>query len=197
MPAGCLRLAFVGRLVPYKGCDMAIESAAPLLRAGLASLDVVGDGPERQALEDLAKALGVDSAVRFRGWLSHSDVHEHMLRSDVFLFPSIREFGGGAVLEAMAAGCVPLIVDYGGPGELVTPETGFCVPIGTRAAIVADLLVALQEIQRMPQKLDQMRIAGQDRVRKSFTWESRADQIRRVYEWSLNGGAKPDFGLRS
>ncbi|MFT7534143.1 MAG: glycosyltransferase involved in cell wall biosynthesis [Hyphomicrobiaceae bacterium] len=193
----CLRLIFVGRLVPYKGCDMAIKAAAPLLRAGLAKLDVVGDGPERQALERLAKDLQVEDSVQFSGWLSHEVVHEHLKCSDVFLFPSIREFGGGAVLEAMAAGCVPLIVNYGGPGELVTQETGFRVPIGSRDAIVAGLLKVVREIQSNPEQLDRMRVAGQDRIRQSFTWKSRGEQIRRVYEWSLGGGPKPDFGLRS
>ena len=62
-----LRALFVGRLVPYKGCDVAITAAAPALREGRLRLTVVGDGPERARLEALVAAEGVGGAVSFAG----------------------------------------------------------------------------------------------------------------------------------
>jgi len=59
------------------------------------------------------------------GWVNHLEIPRRLAAADVFGFPSIREFGGAVVLEAMAQGCVPLIVNYGGPAELATRETGF------------------------------------------------------------------------
>ena len=80
-----------------------------------------------------AKSFGDNpAAIRFTGTVPHSDVQQYFAASDLFVFPSIREFGGAVVLEAMAMGAVPLIVNYGGPAELVTDETGIRLDIGPR-----------------------------------------------------------------
>ena len=73
-PGAKLELIFVGGLVPRKACDLALRAAAPLLRNDLARFTVVGDGPERNRLEQLVKSLGIEKAVSFCGWLSHAEV---------------------------------------------------------------------------------------------------------------------------
>jgi starch synthase len=108
-----LRVAFAGRLVPTKGVDMLIEATAPLARAGQVQLELIGDGPEAQALRCLAERLGVSSALHVTGWVESARVRELLSRCHVLGFPSIRDFGGGAVLEAMALGLVPIVVDAG------------------------------------------------------------------------------------
>lgn len=189
-----LRLAFVGRLVPYKGCDMAILGAKDLLKAGRATLDIVGDGPERGALERLVDDAGVRPAVRFLGWTDRPGVLGFLRQAHVFLFPSIREFGGGAVLEAMASGAAPLIVDYGGPAELVTPESGWKVPLGTRAEIVAAVAHALADVVSDGSALQAKRERSVAAVRTLYTWRAKAAQVAGVYDWVL-GGRRPPHDL--
>ena len=70
---GRLGLIFIGGLIPIKACDLALRGAAPLLRSDLASFTVVGDGPERNRLEKLARSLGIEKAVSFCGFLSHAE----------------------------------------------------------------------------------------------------------------------------
>src|SRR5262249_28383358 len=60
---GKLQLIFVGGLVPRKACDLGLRAAAPLLRNDLARFEIVGDGPERNRLEQLARSLGIEKAV--------------------------------------------------------------------------------------------------------------------------------------
>ena len=62
-PGAKLELIFVGGLVPRKACDLALRAAAPLLRSDLARFTVVGDGPERNRLEQLTRSLGIEKAV--------------------------------------------------------------------------------------------------------------------------------------
>lgn len=189
--SGPLRACFIGRMVPYKGPDMLLEAAAPLLRNGRLMLDMIGDGPMRAGLKSQAKQLGISQAVTFRGNLPHGDVQGVAVQSNLLTFPSIREFGGGVVLEAMALGVVPLVVDYAGPGELVNGRTGFKIPIGPRAQIVAQLMQKLEQITADPKALPDMADAARDHALSHFTWAAKARQVREIYDAVLDGGQTP------
>jgi glycosyltransferase involved in cell wall biosynthesis len=191
-----LRVIFLGRLVPYKGADMLLEAIAPLVREGRAELTVVGDGPERSNLERMVRELGLGTGVTLAGWIDQHAVHASLEAADVLAFPSIREFGGAVALEAMASGAVPIVMDYGGPSELVTPRTGYLLKMGPRSAIVERLRSVLGEIARDPSALELRRREGLRRVRKEFTWGAKASQVLEVYRWVLGGRpGKPDFGM--
>lgn len=193
-----LRALFVGRLVPYKGCDMALAAAAPTLREGRLSMTVVGDGPERERLEALVEAEGIGAAVRFAGRTAPAEVRRYYEGSDLLLFPSVREFGGGVVLEAMATGVVPVVVDYGGPGELVAAGTGVKVPLAERDRLVASLREALDELLAAPDTLAATAGAARRRVDELFTWERKAAQVGEVYAWVTGERAsRPEFGFLS
>lgn len=198
-PAPCsapLRVAFVGRLVPLKGVDMLLEAAAPLAREGRLRLDIIGDGPEAAKLKRLASELRMNDHVEFPGWVDHSELAGRLRRSHVFGFPSVREFGGGVVLEAMALGLVPVVLDYGGPAELVPPGAGFTVPLGPRRAIVEGLRESLSRMLASPDKVAGMGRRAQAHVSQNFTWDAKAGQMLQVYDWVLGvREQKPDWGM--
>ena len=177
-----LRACFVGRLVPYKGPDMLLEAARDALGSGRMRLDIVGDGPMMADLKDMVARFGLDGAVTFHGWLDHAAVPEVLGAAHVLTFPSIREFGGGVVLEAMALGVAPLVVDYGGPGELVSAQTGYKVPIGTREDIVAALQAEIARILDNPAELQTLSANGRQACRATFTWDTKARKILDAYE---------------
>src|SRR5258706_408914 len=116
-PGTKLDLIFVGGLIPCKACDLGLRAAAPLLRSDLAHFTVLGDGPERNRLEQLVKSLEIEHAVSFCGWVSHAEVLNRLRSADVMVFPSVRDFGAGVVFEALATGAVPGGADCGGPRQ--------------------------------------------------------------------------------
>ncbi|MCH2094767.1 MAG: glycosyltransferase family 4 protein [Rhodobacteraceae bacterium] len=175
-----LRAVFLGRLVPYKGADMLLTAATPLLRDGRMTLEIVGDGPMMPGLQAQAQGL---RGVTFHGWKAHEDVQDILARCHVLSFPSIREFGGGVVLEAMALGVVPLVVDYAGPGELVTPDVGFKVPVGSRHQIMQAFGAELERLARNPAALKPVAAAARARIESDFTWARKAEQVKAVYDW--------------
>lgn len=190
---GALRACFVGRFVPYKGPDILIEAAVPLLRSGAMRLDMVGDGPMMADLKALVTREGLDAAVTFHGWLEHRKVQDVMASSDLLSFPSIREFGGGVVLEAMALGLPALVVDYAGPGELVSAQTGYKIPIAPRARILADLREMLGHCVENRAAVAARGAKSKAFVDAKFTWARKAAQICDVYDWVLGRRAdRPD-----
>lgn len=191
---GSLRACFIGRLVPCKGVDMLIEAAAPVLAANKLRLDIVGDGPERSKIEALVDKFDLRSSVTFHGMVDHCRVQDIAVESNLLAFPSIREFGGGVVLEAMALGVVPIVVDYAGPGELVVPGTGYKIPITSRQQVISDLRRQLEDIVADPGDLPAMGARAREHVQINFTWSAKARQVREVYEWVLGLRAdRPDF----
>ena len=188
-----LQLMYVGRLVPYKACDLALRACAPLLQAGRAHLTIVGDGPERPAIEEMARSLNVSEAVTITGWLSHADTLGHMQRGDVLVFPSIREFGGGNVFEALAMGMVPIVVAFGGPGDIVNPRVGYSVPLTNPDDIVRQMAAALAELDGDPALLQRLRDEGMRYAREQLTWEGKAETVTRVLTWAVGRGPKPEL----
>lgn len=190
---GKLRACFVGRMVPYKGPDMALNAALSLLKEGRMTLDFVGDGPMLESLKQQVMREGVEASVTFHGWVAHDEVQQILGQSTLFLFPSIREFGGGAVLEAMALGVPPLIVDYAGPGELVDEQTGFKVPLGSRSDIVANLEKMLRSLAGQPELVKATGRLAMIEAREHFAWSHKAGQLAEVYQFALGRAARPQF----
>lgn len=191
-----LKVCFLGRLVPYKGADMLLQACLPLIDEGLVTLDIVGDGPQRDSLVALASRTSKPQAITFHGWIAHKQVHKVLGNADLLGFPSIREFGGGVVLEAMALGVVPLVIDYAGPGELVNDLCGFKLKMASRDEIVLDLNCVLRDIAQAPDKLSEKSHACVKRVLSLYTWSVKANQIKSTYEWVLGRKEiKPSFAF--
>ena len=183
---GPLRGCFIGRMVPYKGPDMLLEAATPLLLDGRMTLEMIGDGP---MLADLVRARR-----RGRHWrpqcasmagcrTPRSRTSPHACTA--LTFPSIREFGGGVVLEAMAMGLAPVIVDYAGPGELVSeaPGSRFRSAAGRRSS--ARSARPFERLAGRSGAVARAGAAARARVEALFTWDRKAEQIARVYDWVL------------
>ncbi|MGE5178760.1 MAG: glycosyltransferase [Bacteroidota bacterium] len=128
-PSGEVRLACVGRLEPIKGVDFVIHSVARLRARGVSCrLRVIGDGTERQVLEQLAKRLGVDSDVLFTGTLGELDVQHALAESDVFVSGSHQEGFSLALLEALAQGLPAVVTDVGSARDVVrNGATGYVI----------------------------------------------------------------------
>ena len=192
-PGAKLELIFVGGLVPRKACDLALRAAAPLLRRDLARFTVVGDGPERNRLEQLVRSLGIEKVVRFCGNLSHAEALRHLRSADVFVFPSLRDNGAGVVFEALGGGAVPVVVDFGGPGDIVHPEVGYKVPLTNESDIVEQMEKILTELAHDRVRLEGLRRQGMSYVRDSLSWEAKAQATTRVLHWVLRRGPKPEL----
>jgi glycosyltransferase involved in cell wall biosynthesis len=178
------RLATVAHLVPRKRHSDVLR-ALWLLRDSHPDLcwDVVGDGPERGALERLAGELGLDGQVRFHGQLPPSAARSLAQAAGVFVLPSVDEAFGVAYVEAMA-GAVPAIGCRGEPGPEEIAEAGGgirLVPPADPEALADEIRALLDEPGWRRELGDAARLC----VEAAFTWEQCGRATVAAYEEAL------------
>ncbi|MGB3510820.1 MAG: glycosyltransferase family 4 protein [Microcoleaceae cyanobacterium] len=178
-----INLIFVGRLVPYKCADIVIEAISKLEEnvKKRVKFTIVGDGSERANLETMVKTLNLGDIVKFTGWVRQEETLEYYSKADIFCFPSIREFGGAVVIEAMACGLPCIVANNGGIGEYVTEETGFKIEPISREYLTQELTKKIQILVENEKLWEDMSVKSVERA-KEFTWEEKAKNIVSIYE---------------
>lgn len=178
-----VNLLFVGRLVPYKGADIVIEAVSQLSKLNREKiwLTIVGDGSEKDNLNRQVQDLGISNIVSFAGWVGQKETLGFYRKADIFCFPSIREFGGAVVLEAMACGLPCIVADNGGIAEYVTEETGFKIVPVSREKLTQELAHKIQILVDNEELRKRMSAKASERA-QGFAWEQKAIEINKIYE---------------
>lgn len=185
------RFAFLGRLVDFKMVDLLLEAFVPLAKEFNAHLDIIGDGEDRTKLEELAHKLGIVANVNFAGWMNGKDSASLLAKVDAMVFPSLRECGGAAIMEAMAIGLPVIAADWGGPADYVGTEAdgaGLLIKPDTRDGFVKGLATAMRKLAESSDLRRQMSECARQRAIDHFQWDSRVDALLSVYSAVLNPG---------
>lgn len=184
-----LVMVSVGRLAPEKNWETLLKAAArvyqshPELR-----LVMVGDGPEKAALQALAVKLGIRERVTFTGELPFSEVAGYLKAADLFGFASVTETQGVVTMEAMAAGLPVVAVNASGTRDIVED--------GKQGLLVANDPEALAEaVIRVIESPELMRRFSQQAIEKAETFEAghQAKKLIRVYEQAIQDKAGERF----
>jgi len=181
------RVLFVGQLKKYKGIRYLLDAAKILKRKNF-SLDVVvvGDGPEKKALEAYAKSLGVNA--EFTGALTESQLHDCYANSDVLVLPSIsgREGFGIVILEAMSYGKPVIVSDILGPREIVKDALNGILVTPKKAY---DIAKAIETLIADPKLLKSLGVNARNTAEK-YSWSKVGDRYEEVYRQAIE---KPTF----
>nr|WP_241534071.1 glycosyltransferase [Clavibacter michiganensis] len=196
-----MRVMVVGRLVPRKGVDLAIEALGILARRGRTDVELVvvggsgdaasgSDDPEARRLMDAARAAGVADRVRLHGRVSQADMPAVMRTADVVVCAPWYEPFGIVPLEAMASG-VPVVASAVGglTDSVVDGVTGILVPPRDPAAI-AD---ALGELLADPARQRALGRAGRDRMEHGYAWSTVAARTAEAYRGAIQAAAPDDL----
>lgn len=180
------RLLFVGRLAAVKGIAVLFQAfaAARAQRPDL-TLTLIGDGPERPALESEARALGIADALTFAGYQSQEAVAEALTRAEALVLPSFAEGVPVVLMEAMAARLPVVATRVAGVPELVEDGvSGLLVPPGDPVPLTAAILSALQAGPAMGE-------AGRAHVRAEFDSTTEAARLAILFVAAAHGGPRP------
>ena len=178
------RLLFVGRLMAQKGVEHLLHALASMKNK--ASLDIVGDGPARSSLEDLAQQLDVASRIRWYGQLSHSDLPPLYQRAAAVVVPSTNEGLGLVAVEALLCETPVVAFDSGGLRDVIQHDkTGLLVKAGDRAALAR----TLDDLLARDGRGADLGRAGRLYALSAFAPESAARRYAGIYRQVL--GANP------
>ncbi len=170
----------VGRLIPLKRVDGILAAVAQVPGLGLI---VVGDGPERPRLEQLAESLGITDRVYFAGRRNREETLGLMASCDLFVLNSSHETFSHVILEAMALGLPVVTTAVGGTPEVVKDrETGILIPVN--GSSLCAVLRQLAEDERLRRRLG---IAACADVRQRFSAHRMLEHTARV----LQGVCRP------
>jgi glycosyltransferase involved in cell wall biosynthesis len=183
-----MRFVFMGRLIRYKGCDLVIEALAKVPGA---TLDIIGDGPERERLTLLSEQLGLANRVNFVGWLpAGAPQFERLSTYRAFLFPSLAEANGIEVQEAMMFGLPVVAVDWGGPGELLNPDISVLISPTDKPTVVSGLAHAMEHLGRDGKAADLISAAARRKAEDAgFSWPKLIVDWLSVYKDMLKSHA--------
>jgi glycosyltransferase involved in cell wall biosynthesis len=179
---------YVGRLKRYKGVETALRAfaAARRVRPDLA-FEVAGQGDDLPRLQQVAAALGLGAAVRFRGFVAEADKRELLRRAWALVFPSPKEGWGIANVEAAACGTPALASDSPGLRESVRHGvTGYLVPHGDQGALTGRMLEMAGDAE-----LVERLVRGARAFATTLSWDAAAASTERHLAAVIGKGGGP------
>jgi glycosyltransferase involved in cell wall biosynthesis len=176
---GPLRLLYVGNVLGLKGIDLAVDALK--LSETDATFTIVGDGNYLGVLKRRVSELGLESRIIFKGRLPREQVLRLYPEYDLFVFPSLHDTGGYAVIEAMFNELPVICLDCGGPAVAVRENCGIKVPLDSRDKVVADLALAIRLYSRYRAPL----LADGKEARKVvldyYDWDKKGSEMNALY----------------
>jgi len=172
------------RLVPAKGLDVLLRACAELKRRNLPfMLHVIGDGPMREELEELARTLGVYDDIVFYGYMLHPE--EFMPFFDVFVLPSRAEAFGNVFAEAALCWLALVGTNVGGISEQIEHGVnGLLVPVDDALAL-AD---ALEQVVVDPSFRYELSRAAYEKAKSTYSLNRVIRQLKRLYVGAAEQG---------
>jgi N-acetyl-alpha-D-glucosaminyl L-malate synthase BshA len=170
----------VGRISEEKGIEHMIKAVPFILKEiPEVKLVIIGDGPEKNRLEELVKNLNLTENIIFIGWILNNDLNKFYKSADIFVLPSLREGMGVVLLEAMACGTPVIGSDIGGIKDMIKDgENGFLAVPGNPEDI-AQKIIRLLSNEDLRQKFSDN---GLKKVQEKFSWDVVNEKFVKIYE---------------
>ncbi len=177
-PREVLSLGYIGRLLPDRGVDRLLRACATMI--GAWSLTIAGTGPEQENLELLAQRLGLASRVRWLGGLTAGEIAALWPALDCLVLPAPpgavgAERWSAVLLEAMAHGVIPVVMQGGIPESLAGPA-------GKVAADDESLAVVLQTLRAYPAERPRLAAAARQHVLDQYVDAALAEKTLRFWQ---------------
>lgn len=178
------RFIYAGRLERRKALELALRafSLANIEGCKNWSFTLLGDGPDRGRLRQLADELKISDQLRFVDPVPQAEVLDYFHQSDVFVFTSVRDTSGGVNLEAMAAGLPILCLAHQGIGDITDDSCALRIKPGPVSETIRSLADGIKTMIDEPARRAEMGVAAQQRAASNFSWDEKFNGMLKIYE---------------
>lgn len=175
-----LKILWVGNIIPIKGLPILLWALSKAQKQLKFHLKVIGDGSNIKRCKNIVIKNGISKYVDFLGKLPYDSVQRFYYWTDIFVFTSLRDTSGNVVLEAMSKGIPVILMDGGGPKEMVG-DAALTIPVdlGYQHAI-NELAKILIEISNNSYNLNKLSYKGIELIKTKYTWLKKGKVINQL-----------------
>lgn len=181
-----IRMIYTGRLIPLKAVEIPIRAIARMKHRDAVSFVVVGKGPLKKRLRDLTAELDIQDRIQFVDYMQRTELLDILQENDVYVFPSLKEGGSWALMEAMALGLPVICHDLSGMHIITASDCAFQIQASGIENSIQGFADAMDYFVENPDQIACMGRAAHERVQREFTWPSKdrviADVLARIEE---------------
>ena len=176
-----VRLLTTGRLMPSKNIITVIRAIGHLPKSYPVTLTVVGSGSESKYIDKEITLLGLDDKIIRINETSRANVLNELTDSDIYLFPSLREGGSWALMEAMAIGLPVICLNWSGMEIITDDESAIRLPVTNPEQMPKDMAEAICKLIDNPELRRKMGETGRYRIKNVFNWEAKGVFINQLF----------------
>lgn len=177
-----MRLVTTGRLVAFKNVITIIRALQFIPETHKIKLTIIGSGVEKGRISNEIIKAKVSNSINFIEETTREDVLSILSESDIYLFPSLREGGSWALMEAMAIGLPVICLKWSGMEIITTEQSAIRLPVRNPEQMPKDMADAICKLIDNPILREQMGNAGRERIKNVFNWDAKGVFMEKLFK---------------
>lgn len=179
--SGVVKLIFTGRLTPSKNVISVVRALNLIPASYNILLTIIGSGSEKSKVRQEVEKYQLASRVQLISEISRNEVLHELSQSDIYLFPSLREGGSWALMEAMAIGLPVVCLDWSGMKVITDDTSAIRLPVTTPEQMPKDMSEAICKLIDHPELRCKMGMAARERIKNVFNWEAKGKFMEKLF----------------
>ena len=180
--AEVIKMVISARFISIKNIPLVIKALKYIQTSKPWKLTLLGSGPDKKLIENTIKAEGVGQQVSIIPYLPREEALDMIEHSDIFIFPSLKEGGTWALMEAMAIGLPVVCLDWAGMAVETTSDTAIQIPVSNPRKMEKDFGHAISLLINSPQLRKQIGQAARKRIKEVFNWNAKGLYMEALFD---------------
>ena len=176
-----IKLVFTGRLTPSKNVLSIVRALRFVPLSYPIQLTIIGSGSERSSIKQEVEKYRLQDRVQFISEVSRNEVLRELTQSDIYLFPSLREGGSWALMEAMAIGLPVICLNWSGMTVITDDSSAIRLPVTNPEQMPKDMAQAICRLIEHPEVRCKMGVAARERIKNVFNWEAKGEFMETLF----------------